>query len=332
MSAHPRGHRAATGPSVAPSRSASVVVIAIVCAVAMRGEAQEERFLGSSESVESILTRLSEQRPRRVRQVGTSSVTLRLDLGDGLESAFKPRTRTHPRGYLAEIAAYRIARALGMDNVPPVIGRRLPRPILEERFESAHTQEDWAAIREDIRWDAPGLVRGAAIYWVPRMRPSELETARDLSSVAPWLSQSGEVPAERASVARDLSTMIAFDYLIGNWDRWSGGNVSTDQSGERLFVRDHNVAFIEPMTADRYERLRGHLQRVERFSRVFVQRVGELDEARLRLALAEDPESAERPVLDDTQIAAVLARRRALLSYVGALVEVHGRERVLAWP
>ena len=307
------------------------IAIAIVCAVAMRGAAQEEPFVGGSESADSILARLVERRPRRVRQVGTSSVTLRMDLGDGLESAFKPRTRTHPRGYLAEIAAYRIARALGMDNVPPVIGRRLPRPMLEERFEGAHAERDWQAIREDIRWDAPGIVRGAAIYWVPRMRPSELATARDLSRVAPWLSQSGQLPEERASVARDLSTLIAFDYLIGNWDRWSGGNVSTDESGQRLFVRDHNVAFVEPLTPERYERLRGQLERVERFSRAFVERVGELEEARLRLALAEDPESQERPVLDETQIAGVLSRRRALLSYVGALVDVHGRERVLAW-
>jgi len=313
------------------ARSLGGVAIALVCAVALRGAAQEEPFVGATESADSILARLGDQRPRRVRQVGTSSVTLRLDLGDGLESAFKPRTQTHPRGYLAEIAAYRISRALGMDNVPPVIGRRLPRPMLEERFEGAHAEEDWQAIREDIRWDAPGVVRGAAIYWIPRMRASELATARDLSRVAPWLLQSGQVPEERASVARDLSTLIAFDYLIGNWDRWSGGNVSTDESGERLFVRDHNLAFVEPLTTERYERLRGHLERVERFSRDFVRRASELDEARIRLALSEDPESQDRPLLDDAQIAGVLARRRAFLSYVGALVELHGRERVLAW-
>lgn len=304
----------------------------LLFASALPGEAQEEPFLGGAESAEAILTSLAERTPRRLRQVGTSSVTLRVDLGGDLETAFKPRTRTHRRGYLAEIAAYRISRALGMDNVPPVVGRRLPRPLMEERFESEHRDADWEAIRQDILWDAPGYVRGAAIYWIPRMRPSELSTARDLDAVEGWLSQSGEVPEGREGVARDLSTMLAFDYLIGNWDRWSGGNISTDESGRRLFVRDHNVAFTEPLRGERYDRVRAHLERVERFSRAFVERVTELDEARIRLALAADPESEARSLLDDEQIAGVLARRRALLSYVAALIELHGAERVLAWP
>jgi hypothetical protein len=164
------------------------------------------------------------------------------------------------------------------------------------------------------------------------MRQTELATLSGLTAAEPWLSVGGEVPPEDAALARDLSTMLAFDYLIGNWDRWSGGNVTLDPSGRRLYVRDHNVAFLEPMTAERYERIRGHLERVERFSRGFVRRVSELDEARIRLALAEDPESQDRALLDDAQIAGVLSRRRALLSYVGALVDVHGRERVLVWP
>lgn len=304
---------------------------ALVLSILTPAAAEAPAFLGATESADAILTGLAERHPRRLRQVGTSSVTLRVDLGRDLEAAFKPRSRTHPRGYLAEIAAYRISRALGMDNVPPVIGRQLPRLAMEARFESAHRDADWEAIRRDILWDAPGVVRGAAIYWIPRMRESELQTARDLQRVEPWLSQSGEVPAEQETIARDLSTMIAFDYLIGNWDRWSGGNVSTNREGDRLFVRDHNVAFHQPILPARYDRLRTQLERVQRFSRRFVQRLTQLDEARIRLALADDPEGHDRPILEDAQLEGVLARRRALLSYIGALVATYGPERVLVW-
>ncbi|HEY8431381.1 MAG TPA: hypothetical protein VIL20_23535 [Sandaracinaceae bacterium] len=312
------GHRAA-------------VLALIALAAAVPGSAQEPPFLGSERSALEILAELSERLPRRLRQVGTTSVTLRADLGGGLEMAFKPRTRSHSRGYAAEIAAYRIARALGMDNVPPVVGRRLPRPLLQQRFESGHP-EDWEAIRGEILWDAPGIARGAAIYWVPRMRPSELATVAGLEAASPWLSQAGEVPPDRSTLARDLSTMLAFDYLIGNWDRFSGGNVSTDASGRRLFVRDHNVAFLEPLRGERYERVRRGLERVQRFSRSFVERVRALDREAIEAALREDPEGRERDLLDARQIEGVLARRRALLSYVGALVEVHGADRVFAWP
>lgn len=313
------------------ARRVAAVVALLGGAVVCPGAAQERPFVGGERSADEILGDLSSRAPRRVRQVGTSSVTLRVDLGAGVEMAFKPRTRSHSRGYVAEIAAYRLSRALGMDNVPPVIGRQLPRRVLEERFESDHREDDWEAIRGEVLWDAPGVVRGAAIYWVPRMRSSELSTLRGLEQAAPWLAQSGEAPPEQAGVARDLSNMLAFDYLIGNWDRFSGGNVSTNEAGDRLFVRDHNVAFLEPLRGERYERLRRGLERVERFSRSFVERLRALDREAIEEALRADPEGRERPLLDERQIEGVLARRRALLSYVGALVEVHGEGRVFAW-
>lgn len=306
---------------------AALVTLVFVC----QGSAQEQPFVGGERTATEILADLSQRAPRRLRQIGTSSVTLRVDLGAGVEMAFKPRTRTHSRGYTAEIAAYRLSRALGMDNVPPVIARQLPRLAMQERFESDHREDDWEAIRGEILWDAPGIARGAAIYWVPRMRQSELATVSGLERASTWLSQSGEVPPDRADLARDISTMLAFDYLVGNWDRFSGGNVSTNDTGTRLFVRDHNVAFLEPLRGERYDRVRRGLERAQRFSRSFVERVRALDRDAIVAALREDPEGRERPLLDDTQIEGVLTRRAALLSYVGALIETHGTERVLVW-
>jgi len=288
-------------------------------------------FLGGDRSQDEILERLERGAPFRFRQVGSTSVTLRVDLGAGYGAAYKPRTHAHPRGYLAEIAAYRVARALGMDNVPPALGRRINRMGMQNRFESEHP-EDWEPIRREILWDAPGVARGAAIYWIPRMRPSDLDDVSGLEAAAGWLRIGGEVPAERAELARDLSTMLAFDYLIGNWDRFSGGNVSTDESGGRLFVRDHNVALQAPLAGSLYDRVRGHLERTQRFSRSFVEALRELDEPRLRAALDEDPEAAARPVLGPAQLEGLLGRRRALLSYVGGLIALHGAERVLVWP
>jgi hypothetical protein len=300
---------------------------------AMQASAQPapRPFLGGDRTQDEILERLESGVPFRFRQVGTTSVTMRIDLGEGYDAAYKPRTHSHPRGYLAEIAAYRVARALGMDNVPPVLGRPMNRLGMQNRFETDHP-EDWEPIRREILWDAPGVARGAAIYWIPRMRSSELHEVSGLEAVADWLRIGGEVPDDRADLARDLSTMLAFDYLIGNWDRFSGGNVSTDAEGRRLFVRDHNVAFQDPLTGTLYDRVRGHLERTQRFSRSFVEALRELDEARLRAALEEDPEAEVRPLLSPVQIEGVMDRRRALLSYVGGLVALHGAERVLVWP
>lgn len=311
-----------------PARAGLLSLAVVSGALVASAQAPARPFVGGDVDQDTILEQMTSAYPRELRQVGTSSVTLRVELGT-IRVAFKPRTDSHPRGYLSEIAAYRVARFLGMDNVPPVRGLRMPRPVMETNFRSDH-EEDWEPIREQIRWDAPGVARGAAIYWIPAMRSSELATPDGVDAVAGWLRVDGEVPEGSAAVARDLSTMFAFDYLIGNWDRLSGGNVSTTQSGDRLFVRDHNVAF-NGLRGERYQRVRRTLERTQRFSRSFVERLQALDEAALRAALSEDPEAAERDILTPDQVADVLERRRALLSYVAGLIAVHGADRVLVW-
>ncbi len=306
----------------------TALAVAALVVLPTTGAHAQPPFVGGEVDQDAILATLTERYPLRVRQVGTSSVTLRLDLSGGTSAAFKPRTGSHPRGYRAEVAAYRIARALGMDNVPPAIVRRLPRPTLEARFDGDGPAA-WEGIRQEIRWDAPGVARGAMIYWVPQLRRSELDTVDGVDAVAGWLRAGEPVPDDGR--APDLAAMLALDYLIGNWDRFSGGNVSQTDAGDRLYVRDHNIAFNEPFYDARYERVRAGLERVERLPRGFVTRLQALDEAALRAALAEDPEDAVRPILSDEQIQGVLARRRALLSYIAAQIALHGAERTLAW-
>ena len=307
------------------------VVATLLSLAAPTATAQPLGFVGSELDQDAILERMTGRFPRGMRQVGTSSVTLRIDLGGGFAIAYKPRTDGHPQGYLAEIAAYRIARALGMDNVPPVAGRRIQRRIMERAFLGVD-EADWQPIRDVIRWDDRAFARGAAIYWIPNMRSSSLSTAAGVNAVAEWLTVGGEIGEGDDLLARDLSTLFTFDYLIANWDRLSGGNVSASDDRDRLFVRDHNVAFSVPFEGARYRRTRANLERVQRFSRALVQRVASLDESTLRAVLQTAPESDVRPVLTDAQIAGVVMRARAIISYVAAQIALHGSDAVLFWP
>ena len=319
--------------AVGLSAAVAVLTVAVSTVPVSTASAQPPRrhFLGTAVDQDSILASMARGYPRGMRQVGTSSVTLRVELGP-VRVAYKPRTDSHPRGYLAEIAAYRVARLLRLDNVPPALGLRMPRQVMQTHFE-AESQGEWEPIRQEIRWDAPGVARGVAIYWINAMRSTDLSTEAGVEAASPWLTVGGELPEESVDLARDLSTLFAFDYLIGNWDRLSGGNISLSPEGDRLFVRDHNVAFQAPLTDGRYRRIRRNLERVQRFSRGFVRRLQALDEAALRASLAEDPEAeaSGRPILSDAQVADVMTRRAGLLSYIGALIEQHGAEQVLAW-
>lgn len=312
-------------------RALGPVLFAVLLAVASGASAQAPPFVGGEIDQDTLLERITRGYPREMRQVGTTSVTLRTELG-AIRVAYKPRTDSHPYGYLAEIAAYRVARRLEMDNVPPAIGLRIPRRVMQTAYEAYDRNPEWEPIRRNVRWDGLGMTRGAAIYWIPSMRATELSTEDGIDAVASWLRVDGEVPEGSEDVARDLSTLFAYDYLIGNWDRLSGGNVSTTPEGDRLFVRDHNVAFNAPLTDQRYDRIRGNLERVQRFSRSFLVHVAAADEAALRAAVDADPLSEDVPILAPAQIEGFEKRRRALLSYVGALISVYGADRVIAWP
>jgi hypothetical protein len=149
-----------------------------------------------------------------------------------------------------------------------------------------------------------------------------------------WLAQDGDPPSrdKSKSVAQDVSSMLAFDYLIGNWDRMSGGNIQSDHDGKRVFVRDHNLAFYEPLPRPQHERVLGHLRKVERFSKSFVLALKALDKPALMRALTEPDDPPGFQALSQRQVTAVLDRRLALLSYIAAMLDRYGERAVLSFP
>jgi hypothetical protein len=155
-----------------------------------------------------------------------------------------------------------------------------------------------------------------------------------LENKAKWQSwlQDSEIPKGKAALARDLSTMVVFDFLIGNWDRFSGGNLPTDSKKQRAFLRDNDRSFSTPLLERRYEKLLDGLTRTERFSKGTVRHLAALDEASIRAELAKDPSHEAEPLLNAAQIADLLDRRATILSYIAALIEERGEDDVLFFP
>ncbi|MEO8878706.1 MAG: hypothetical protein ABI461_24160, partial [Polyangiaceae bacterium] len=56
--------------------------------------------------------------PVHGKSIGHTSVVFKLGLAGGLDAAYKPRSHVGGERFRGEIAAYRIARAWGLDNVP----------------------------------------------------------------------------------------------------------------------------------------------------------------------------------------------------------------------
>ncbi len=291
-------------------------------------------FADMGTSIAEITTTLSSASPTSLRPVGTTAVVFKLELPGEIDAAFKPATTRHPRGHLAEIAAFRIGRALGMSNVAPAVPRTFSSTQLQA-WVADRERASYDKLARELIIDPNGNVSGAAIYWIPAMREIGVDTPQGIRQWHRWLSQRYEPgPTRERSklIAAQVSSMVAFDFLIGNWDRFSGANAQGDRSEKRLFVRDHNVAFMSPLPPVQIKRLIERLTSVERFSRSFVERLQALDEARVRAALAEPGDPEGFAPLSERQITAVCDRRKTLLSYLAALIDRFGAENVLTFP
>lgn len=266
---------------------------------------------------EVILEAIRNGRIGSRRPVGSTSVNYACDLMGDIDMAFKPKSASHGEGFLGEIAAFRLNRMLGLSRVPPACSRVIPRATLRLPRESP------VVVERD------GTVRGAAIYWCPVVRDSRIDQERERTRWQGWLRQRGTLAAADRTRAEEISTLLVFDTLTGNWDRWSGANVPMDGAG-RLIYMDNNGGFSEPW-GDRMQSSAMHnLRQSQKFSRSVIERARSLTDASVRAEMALDGDPA-RPVLSPTQLASMLRRRDALIAYVDDLVRRHGADNVLCF-
>ncbi|MAQ19169.1 MAG: hypothetical protein CMN30_30765 [Sandaracinus sp.] len=284
---------------------------------------------------DAILADMVEARPTQFKPVGTSSVVFRVQtLGEHM-FAFKPPSAVRARAASAEVAAYRLGRLLGYDNVLPAAIRDINRRSIRARLHPRYADEQtWLDLEEAVRWN--GLeATGAAIYWVPDMRDIGLDSPEQRREWAGWIGRGGEAPEGQRQLARDLSDLILFDYLIANWDRYSGGNLRVigSEDAPRVVIRDNDAAFAAPLPDAIETRLRTELEKVERFSRSTIDRLQRLDRETLRAAMRNErvtDETADTAYfLSDAQMTGVLERAATALSYVAALIDLAGEDAVL---
>jgi hypothetical protein len=300
-------------------------VLLLASAGLARGDAAS-RFLGRDDP-DTVLEVISTARSRSFKPVGHSSVVLRMRTVARVTAAMKIRSHDVPDGYRNEIAAYRLSRMLGLDNVPPAVYRRVRWSEIRNRFHEDMLDRR-RAVKRKVLWDDDASAPGAAVYWVRGMRSVGFE---DVSKWADWVRE-GDIPKGKESLARDFSNMAVFDMLIGNWDRFSGGNFPADPTRRRALLRDNDRGFSTPLLEPRFQRLLERLSATERFSRTTVRTLGALDADAIRRALSDGLGDDMGPLLSERQVADVLERRATILSHVAALVDERGEADVLVFP
>ena len=286
-------------------------------------------MLGTAFTQARLIEQLRKAEPQSFTPVGSTSTVFRTQLaGMPFEAAFKTATHEREHGPLAEIGAAAVARCLGIDTVPPAVGRSVPLELLR-----AHTtgvsDAQWQEIAARLAVTKNGRVPGALIYWIPDLGDVGLNKAEGLVRAKEWLRVGGKLPAAEANLAASVSQMVGFDYIIGNFDRWSGSNTKGNADKSSVYVRDHDLALPGRLGEPLHKRLAAQMTMAERVSRgLYAYAQGLSRECIEREVARAQPEGSQEK-LSEHVLSGVLDRRDGFLSHVQALRAQHGDQAVL---
>jgi len=284
-------------------------------------------FLGMSD--ELLLDRVRTEPIVRFKlNHGDSSLSFRAEFADGSRAAWKPMQTNMQSVPRKEVAAYRLNRLLGLHAVPPAAPRAVTRA---ELFEHLHPESvaSLPRIKAETVFGPDGRTIGTASYWIPVIKDSGFDTPEGRRQTQAWLAQGQPIPIDQVAMAAQVSTLIVFDFLTANPDRYSGGNMKMSPDGKQLFFMDNTMSFY--VDGDGYERNREVLFKTQRFSRALYEALGKITMSNMQRALSEEL-GTPYEILTPAEIAAVVSRRGVVQRYIESLIAQHGERNVLAFP
>jgi hypothetical protein len=243
-----------------------------------------------------------------------------------LTGVFKPRSRRGQRRYRGEIGAYRLATALGIDAVPPALFRTFEAAKLRTALHGGSAGD---LFDREALVDADGTVPGSIVPWIDGLEFLPLEAEPWSSRWKGWMKKGATIPDDQRTLAAQISVMVVFDYLTGNWDRWSGANVGFLRQKNKILFMDNDGAFFDPPPPGPLEVQLGLIRGMDRFSKSFVKSLRAMDRERLKSALGE--ETPGTPLLSDKVVGQVDDRRTRALGVVDEKVKAFGEAEVLAF-
>jgi hypothetical protein len=179
-----------------------------------------------------------------------------------------------------------------------------------------------------------GLVIGELSHWIPvivdaKIGEHPIDTSEGIAAWKRCLQVGKPIPPEVETLVAQISSMVAFDYLINNMDRWSGSNAKSSKDGSALYFMDNTLSFGGQKKA--HSKVERYLERSQKFSRRMVAALRALDRDAVEQAVTIDADPYPR-LLTEKEVDAVLFRREKLLEHIDALIAEHGEGEVLAFP
>ncbi|HEU4732260.1 MAG TPA: hypothetical protein VFT22_30405 [Kofleriaceae bacterium] len=264
---------------------------------------------------------------------GGTSLSLRLDFASGARAAFKP-LQTHPQSDpRREIAAYRIDRLLGIGHVPPAKSAAFAIDDVIAAIDPGNRA--FAAQRiADEALPRHGKLVGEVSWWIPEIKLMRLDghgidEPEGQAAWAGYLQAGATIPAEVRPLVAQIASVILFDLLIDNSDRWSGNNTQGSLDNRTLYFMDNTLAF-STFTVGHAANL-SKLYKIQVFPRALVARLRALTVESVEAALGGEDDLLG-PLLTRAEIRAIIARRDHFLDYIDRLIAELGEDAVLALP
>lgn len=291
---------------------------------------------------------------------GGSTVTLKLRSHGTNIAAFKPHQTRLQSNYRAEIAAWRLCELLDCAfEVPWNREVKVEKAVFYKLYDRSKSSKKEAYRKDlkDLSWqtsDGKTYVYGTLKDWVAKFTRFPIEYE---SLWKPWLSQSNFVESfpplrdglkplrtlphtkklyddilalapnlDTKTLARQISEVLTFDFLIGNWDRYSG--VKTWWGVNCQFANDKIVSIDNGASFPAYsnENVRDRFMKSERFSAHFITRLRMLDKDETKKLLF--PNATE---FEEKRFEQFWSQRVAVLERIDKLSEEYGVERVLSF-
>ncbi len=264
---------------------------------------------------------------------GGTSLSLRLEFASGARAAFKP-LQTHPQSDpRREIAAYKLDRLLKIGHVPPAKSGGFKVAELIAAVEPAY--RTYTAKRIDDEGIAKkGMLYGELSWWIPeiklvRVGSHGIDEPEGVAEWAAYLQAGAKRPPELEPMLAQIASVIVFDVVTDNADRWSGNNTQGSTDNRTLYFMDNTLAFS--LFSLGHATNLSKLYRIQVFPRQLITRLRALTATDIASALGGD-DPLLGPLLTRGEIRAIIQRRDHLLEYVDRLIAQFGEDAVLALP
>lgn len=267
-------------------------------------------------------------------------------------AAFKPLQSRYQSNYRSEIAAYRLCPVMkcGFDvpknfhvyfdfkefsglyarnkaNVPSEFKEIIPTKLPDNAYRVDGTYKEWVPDYADYPIEMTSI-------WQPWLNPGTTRESLDvpLDDVLSEIAKkhpSRQVYAQKLEkhfagvtqydLARQISNLFVFDFLINNWDRFSGlkslYGVNCQFAHGRFMSIDNGASFSQTPNPKPEK----NLHKIQRFSKLTYDAIAAFDRDQLLDYLFQEPTTYEKQKFET-----FWNQRQAYLDYVESCIEKNG--------